>query len=148
VKNISTYAGARLASAEARRAGYDECLLVSGDGVVSEAPTSAVFAARRGTLVTPRLVDDVLPSITRAWVLAVAPKLGIAAAADELEAAALRQADEAFLCGTGIEFGPVAEVDDAVLGGCPGPVTRALVDEYFRQARGEAPVTRVEWQQG
>ena len=80
-KNISNYAGPRLAAAAARRAGFDNCLLVTASGLVSEAPTAAVFAVHGGRLVTPRLADDVLPSITRAWVLAVAGGLGFEAAA-------------------------------------------------------------------
>lgn len=147
-KNISNYAGPRLAAAQARREGYDGCVLVTGGGLVSEAPTAALFVVTGGRLVTPRLADDVLPSITRAWVLAVAERLGFVAEAGPVTPDQLRDADEAFLCGTGIEFGPVAEVDGRRLRSCPGPVTSALVAECFRQARGDAPAPDVAWQRG
>lgn len=145
-KNISAYAGPRLAVAEARAAGYDNCVLVTDEGLISEAPTATVFLVEGGRLVTPRLADAVLPGVTRAWVLAVAAELGLRAAAEPVTVERLRAADEVFLCGTGAEFTPVREVDGAPCGTWPAhPVTESLVDTYFRQARGECPITPVRW---
>jgi branched-chain amino acid aminotransferase len=145
-KNISAYAGPRLAVAEARAAGYDNCLLVTQDGLISEAPTATVCLVEGGRLVTPRLADAVLPGVTRAWVLAVAAELGLRAGAEPVTVERLRAADEVFLCGTGAEFTPVREVDGAPCGTWPAhPVTERLVETYFRQARGEIPATSVPW---
>jgi branched-chain amino acid aminotransferase len=145
-KNISAYAGPRLAVAEARAAGYDTCVLLTAEGLVSEAPTATLFLVEDGRLVTPRLEDAVLPGVTRAWLLAAAAGLGLPAAAEPVPPRRLRAADEVFLCGTGAEFTPVCEIDGARCGTWPRrPVTEALVDTYFRQARGEAPVTEVRW---
>ncbi|MBP2705465.1 aminotransferase class IV [Microbispora sp. RL4-1S] len=143
-KNISAYAGPRLALAEARRDGYDNCLLLTVDGLVSEAPTATVFLVEGDRLVTPRLADAVLPSVTRAWVLATAADLGLSAAEEAVTPDRVRAADEVFLCGTGIEFGPVREVDGAAVGSWPRrPVTARLVEEHFAQARGHKPATHV-----
>ncbi|MFG2525290.1 aminotransferase class IV [Streptomyces sp. NPDC048527] len=145
-KNISAYAGPRLAVAEARAAGYDTCVLLTAEGLVSEAPTATLFLVEEGRLVTPRLEDAVLPGVTRAWVLAAAAGLALPAAAEPVSPRRLRAADEVFLCGTGAEFTPVREVDGARCGTWPRrPVTEALVDAYFRQARGEDAVTAVRW---
>lgn len=144
-KNISAYAGPRLAVAEARAAGHDTCVLLTEEGLVSEAPTATLFLVEDGRLVTPRLEDAVLPGVTRAWVLAAADP-GLRAAAQPVTPQRLRAADEVFLCGTGAEFTPVREVDGVRCGTWPQrPVTDALVDAYFRQARGEDPVTDTRW---
>jgi len=92
------------------------------------------------------LSDDVLPGITRAWVLAAAAELGIRASAESLEPDRVRQADERFLCGTGIEFAPIHTVDSTPAAAWPDrPVLDRLVEHYFRQARGELPVTETTW---
>ncbi|MDI5964531.1 aminotransferase class IV [Streptomyces sp. SL13] len=145
-KNISAYAGPRLAARAAQADGFDNCLLLTSEGLVSEAPTASVFLVEDGRLVTPRLQDAVLPSVTRAWVLLTARAMGLRADAEAVTPQRLRAADEVFLCGTGAEFTPVREVDGVPCGGWPGqPVTGRLVDAYFRQARGEEPATPVLW---
>lgn len=147
-KNISAYAGPRLALAEAKRAGFDSCVLRTADGLISEAPTATVFLVENGTVVTPRLGDHVLPGVTRAWVLATARALGLAAVEDAVSEQRLTAADEVLLCGTGLEFGPVRAVAGRDLPGWPAhPVTDALVATYFDQVRGVAAATPVDWAQ-
>lgn len=143
-KNISAYAGPRLALREAARAGYDTTVLLTQDGLVSEAPTATVLLVEQGGIVTPRLRDAVLPGTTRAWVLAAARSMGLRAEEDAVSPGRLRAADEVFLCGTGLEFGPVREIDGVELPP-DRPVTTALVDEYFRQVRGETEPIKVDW---
>ncbi|MGC4807617.1 aminotransferase class IV [Micromonospora sp. DT233] len=146
-KNISAYAGPRLALAEAKRAGFDSCVLRTAEGLISEAPTATVFLVEEGTrIITPRLDDHVLPGVTRAWVLATARALGYQAVSDAVTEQRLAAAEEVVLCGTGLEFGPVRSVAGRELSGWPVfPVTTALVDAYFDQVRGRAPATAVDW---
>jgi branched-chain amino acid aminotransferase len=145
-KNISAYAGPRLALTQARRDGFDTCLLRTADGLVSEGPTATVFLVEGTTLVTPRLADDVLPGVTRAWVLAVAARLGLRVEVAAVSPSRLYGADEVFLCGTGLEFGPVSHVDDVAMPSWPAlPVTTALVDAYFDEVRGLRAATNVPW---
>ncbi|WP_320064488.1 aminotransferase class IV [Micromonospora sp. RTGN7] len=145
-KNISAYAGPRIALTEAKRAGFDSCVLRTAEGLISEAPTATVFLVEGATVVTPRLGDHVLPGVTRAWVLATARALGYDAVADAVTEDRLAAADEVVLCGTGLEFGPVRSVAGMELSGWPVcPVTTALVDTYFDQVRGLAPPTPVDW---
>lgn len=143
-KNISAYAGPRLALAEAKRAGYDSCVLRTAEGLISEAPTATVFLVEDGRVVTPRLGDHVLPGVTRAWTLATARALGYDAAEEAVTEQRLGAAEEVVLCGTGLEFGPVRTVAGRELSGWPScPVTTALVDAYFDQVRGRAEPTPV-----
>jgi branched-chain amino acid aminotransferase len=146
-KNISAYAGPRLAQDAASAAGYDGCLLLTCDGLISEALTASVFLVEGDRLVTPRLSDVVLPGVTRAWALATARTvLGLDVRAEAVPPERLRRADEVFLCGTGTEFAPVRKVDGHELRGWPYcAVTTDLVDAYFRQVRGESVPTAVPW---
>lgn len=152
-KNVSAYAGPRIAQRQARAAGYDGCLLTTAAGLVCEAPTATVFVLRRGVLTTPRLEDGVLPGITRAWVLAVAASgvvpglaVGPGGGPAAVRPADLVGADEVFLCGTGLEFGPVAAVDEVACRSWPAaPVTRALVRRYLEEVRGAVAATDVDW---
>lgn len=52
-KNISNYAGARVALLQARRDGYDGVVLTNADGFLAEAPTAALFLVRGDRLETP-----------------------------------------------------------------------------------------------
>lgn len=137
VKNISNYAGPRLAHLEAKAAGYDGCLLTTPDGTISEAPTAAFFIVRGTTLSTPPLEDNILPSITRRWVLDTAASAGLVCREEPVSAFDAHVADEAFLCGTGIEFASVKSLDGYPVGSWPAhPVTDRITDRYFREARG------------
>jgi branched-chain amino acid aminotransferase len=140
-KNIANYAGPRLAWQEARQAGFDGCVLTNRHGRLSEAPTAALFLVRDGVLSTPALDEDVLPSITRAWVLRTARARGIAVHETALTREDAHSADEAFLCGTGLEFAPVRSFDRHECrepGPPPGPATRELIAQYFLDVRERA----------
>ncbi|HZB33778.1 MAG TPA: aminotransferase class IV [Streptosporangiaceae bacterium] len=136
-KNISNYAGPRLAWLAAREAGFDGCVLTNHAGRLCEAPTAALFLVRDGVLLTPHLSEDVLPSITRAWILRTAEEHGIPARETGLTRADAGEADEAFLCGTGIEIAPVRAFDGRACRDWPdSPLTRTLIIAYFVAARG------------
>ena len=138
-KCVGNYAGPFVAAARARAAGFDGVLLLSPDGLIAEAPTATLFIVRDGRLTTPRLTDSVLPSITRALVFDIARELGIDCAEGPVSRTDLYNADEAFLCGTGLEFGPIASVDGfELLEAEERPVTRRLVARYFERARRAA----------
>lgn len=142
-KNISSYAGPRLAWLAARDEGFDGCVLTNRFGRLAEAPTAALFLVRGGELLTPALTEDVLPSITRACLLRIAAENGIVAREAELTREDAYTADEAFLCGTGIEIAPVRAFDGRTVSGWPvSPITRTLIGHYFMAARAASDVRR------
>jgi branched-chain amino acid aminotransferase len=133
---ISNYAGPRLAQLEAKDAGFDGCVLVNAAGRLTEAPSAAFFIAKGNTLITPPLTEGVLPSITRRWVLDTAASLGLTACEAPVSRTDAYHADEAFLCGTGIEFAPVRSFDGRECSLWPlRPATSALIDRYFEEVR-------------
>jgi branched-chain amino acid aminotransferase len=117
VKSLS-YAGNMLATRLAQERGFDEALLVTPHGRVLEAPTSSLFWARDGELLTPPLDDHILDSITRRAVVQETAAQEAPCPREELEAA-----DEAFLASTVREVQPVVAVERVELE--PGPLTAA-----------------------
>lgn len=133
-KCIAHYAGTFLAKAAAREAGFDDVLLLDARGRLSEAATSNVFLVRGGQLVTPSLDCAILPGVTRATLLRLAAALGLEAREEALEPAALGEASEVFLCGTGSEIASVSHVDNYRFNE-DHPVTDMLIEAYFREVR-------------
>lgn len=137
-KNISSYAGPRLALLDARREGFDSGILTTRDGHLCESPTATLLLVQNGVVIGPPLSDGVLPGITRAAVFDLCRELGIGAIERHLSRQDAYSADEAFLCGTGIEFAPIGAFDRVSLPDVHHwKVMPRLVSEYFRIARGE-----------
>ena len=138
-KPTGAYLNAALASDEARARGFDEAIMLTQDGHVSEASSSNLFLVEQGVLVTPQAQDDVLVGITRDCVLALARERGLGVEVRRVDRSELLSADEAFLAGTGVQIAPVTEVDGRTIGGGGlGPVTRELQDAYLSVVRGES----------
>jgi branched-chain amino acid aminotransferase len=133
----ASYLGPMLAKRQAQRRGYDEVVLLDGEGHVAEAPTANVFAVKEGALLTPPL-GRVLAGITRDSVLALARAEGIVAHEVPLSPQELAGADEAFLAATSLPVQGIASIDDRLLkGGAPGPVTARIRDALLACERGE-----------
>jgi len=137
-KATGGYLNAALAVADAQAAGYDEAILLTRDGHVSEASAANLFLVRDETLITPDVTSDILPGITRQTVMSLAERLGIPAVERAVDRTELYMASELFLCGTGVQIAPVTSVDGRDVGsGKIGDITRALQDLYLAAVRGE-----------
>ena len=138
IKNISNYRNGQLATMEAKADGYDNALLLSPQGKVSEAPGACVMMVRKGQLVTPPITDGILESITRDAILTMASEsLGATVVERSIDRTELYLADEVFLCGTAFEVTPVAEVDRYQVGnGGIGELTGSLQQLYDDVLRG------------
>jgi branched-chain amino acid aminotransferase len=128
-----------LAKRRALSEGFDEVVLLDGDGRVAEAPTANVFVVSGGKLMTPP-VERVLAGITRDSVLALARAEGIPFAEEHLSPEQLELADEAFLTATSLPVQPVASFGTSRLPGAPGPLTARIRDlllacEHGRDSR-------------
>ncbi len=138
IKNISNYRNGQLATMEATADGYDNALLLSPQGKVSEAPGACVMMVRRGQLITPPVTDGILESITRDAIMTMAREaLGATVIERSIDRTELYLADEVFLCGTAFEITPVASVDRYVVGtGEIGELTGQLQRLYDDVLRG------------
>jgi branched-subunit amino acid aminotransferase/4-amino-4-deoxychorismate lyase len=127
-----------LALSHARAAGADDAIFLDTAGHVSEATASNFFAMIDNTLVTPPLSCGVLPGITRATVLEIAPSLGIATAEREIAAPEIAMAGELFLTSSIREIAPLVRVATTAVGtGRPGTVTQRLIAAYATLVRDE-----------
>ena len=137
-KATGGYINAALAIADAQEAGFDEAILLTGDGHVSEGSAANIFLVMSGKLVTPAVADDILVGITRGAILELAAKLGVPVVERRVDRTELYVADEIFLCGTGVQIAPVTKVDGRAIGeGKMGEITRSLQDLYLAAVHGE-----------
>jgi branched-chain amino acid aminotransferase len=133
-KATGVYLNSMLATTEARRAGYDEAIMLSADGYVADGPGENVFVVKNGVVRTPPLSMSILPGITRDTIIHIARDLGYQVEETILIRSDLYLADEVFMVGTATEVAPVRSVDDREIG--VGPVTRELQKAYLAAARG------------
>ena len=138
IKCGANYINSRVGQREALRNGYDTCIFLNDAGKVSEGPGSCLFMIKDGILITPRLTDSVLESITRDTVIQLAKKeLGLNCVERTIDRTELYMADEAFLCGSAMEITPIYSVDRYPIGtGCIGALTREIHLKYIECVQG------------
>jgi branched-chain amino acid aminotransferase len=131
-KPTGAYLNSALARREAFDNGFDEAILLTQTGTVSEGSAEHVFIVRDGTLVSPPSTEDNLDGITRRTLRTLATEdLGLPFVERPISRTELYAADEMFLCGTGAEVTPVTSVDRRTLGaGRPGPITLRLKKHF------------------
>ena len=135
-KGTGMYINSQLAKVEALKAGYDEAILLSPQGYVSECTGENIFVVRNGVIITPPVSAGALEGITQSSVLTIARDLGHEAVIGNIARSDLYIAEEAFLSGTAAEVVPIRSVDDRDLGE-PGPITRAIQTIYLDTVRGK-----------
>ena len=138
VKATANYLNSVLAKAEAEREGYDEAIMLSHEGHVSEGTGENVFIARKGKLITPPFYDDILGGVTRECIIEIARDLGYVVEEKSILRDELYTADEVFLTGTAAEVIHVSKIDDIKIGnGKKGPITTKVQKTFFETVRGE-----------
>jgi branched-chain amino acid aminotransferase len=135
-KATGVYLNSMLATHEARRAGYDEAIMLGDNGQIADGPGETVFAIKDGTIYTPDLSASILPGITRDTVIQIAQDIGYTVVEKPLIRSDLYLADEVFMTGTAVEITPVREIDDHPIG--VGPVTFELQKAYADTVRGRS----------
>jgi len=135
-KGTGMYINSSMAKVEALKAGYDEAVMLSPQGNVSECTGENIFLVKGGVIVTPPTSAGALEGITQDSVRRIAEDLGVDYRVENLLRSDLYTADEAFLSGTAAEVVPIRSVDDRELGD-PGPITRQIQETYFAAVRGE-----------
>jgi branched-chain amino acid aminotransferase len=135
-KTTGNYVNSSLAKVESLKAGYDEAIILSPQGLVSECTGENIFCARGGKLITPPITAGALEGITQSTVMAIAADFGFEVQIGDLTRSDLYIAEEMFVCGTAAEVSSVRSVDDREIP-CPGPMTLAIGEEYHRTVTGK-----------
>jgi len=149
-KITGLYVNSALAKSEAVENGYDEAILLSHDGHVSEGSAENIFLVRRGVLYTPDPSQNVLEGVTRRMIIEIARNdFGLKVVERSIDRGELYAADEVFFTGTAVGICAVSSIDRRKVGdGKIGPVTerlRTLYDRIVtaREPRYDAWLTRV-----
>jgi branched-chain amino acid aminotransferase len=136
-KITGSYVNPAFSKTEANLNGFDEAIVLTADGHVSEGSAENLFMVRDGVLITPSVSEDILEGITRAGVFEIAKYLNIPVRERSIDRSELYIADEVFLCGTGAQVSPVASVDHRPVGdGHVGPISKQISKTYFDAVRG------------
>ncbi len=140
-KITGAYANSALIKTEAMLNGFDEAIVATQDGHISEGSAENLFLVRDGVLITPPISDDILEGITRSSMIQLAKdELGIETEVRHIDRSELYIAEEAFYCGTGVQVVAITEIDHRPVGdGVMGPIVSRLRELYFSIARGKVP---------
>lgn len=143
-KITGLYVNSALAKSEAVQNGYDEAIMLSADGHVSEGSAENIFLIKRGQLYTPDPSQNILEGCTRRSIMEIArDEFDIPIVERSIDRGELYGAEEIFFTGTAAGVVHVASVDQRMVGdGTLGPVTRKLSECYGHAVRGENPKYR------
>jgi len=139
------YLNSVLAKQEALRNGYDEALLLNGEGSIAEGSGENLFIVRGGVVYTPPVSAGVLDGITRDSVATLLTEDGYQVRDATLTRTDVYYAEEAFFTGTAAEVTPIREVDGRSIGeGRPGPITRRAQELFMGTVTGRLDI-HPEW---
>ena len=140
-KTTGIYVNSALAKTEANERGFDEAIMLTMDGHVSEGSGENIFLVHEGKLITPPSADNILIGITRQTVIQIArEELGLETVERSIDRSEMYICDEAFFTGTAAHVAPIIEIDERPVGdGSIGPVTKRLQEIYFRIIEGNYP---------
>ncbi len=139
-KITGAYINSAFAKTEAALNGFDEAIVLTNDGHISEGSAENLFIVRDGVLITPPVTENILEGITRKVIIQIArEEMGLQVIERCIDRTELYVAEEAFFCGTGVQIVAIAQVDRRPVGaGTLGPLVKALRDLYFQIVRGQA----------
>lgn len=121
-----------LAINDAAAKGCEEAILVNEAGLITEGSLSAFFAISDQKLQTAPLTSNILPSITRKFVIRAAKDVGLELIEKSLTPQKAADADELFIAVTTLDIVPVVKFDDKTIGnGTPGKYTKLLINRFI-----------------
>jgi branched-chain amino acid aminotransferase len=137
-KVTGIYVNSALAKTEANLNGFDEAIMLTHDGHVSEGSGENIFMIRNGVLITPPPSDNLLEGITRSTIVEVAAnEWGLRCVERNIDRSELYIADELFMTGTAAHVSPIIKVDHREVGdGTIGPLTKKIQHLYFEVTKG------------
>jgi len=143
-KICGAYVNSAFIKTDAALSGFDEVLVLTQEGHVSEASAMNVFMVRDGRLITPPVTENILEGITRRSIMELAHKeLGVEVVERPIDRTEVFVCDEFFLAGTAAQVTAVTRVDRRAIGaGAMGPMTMRLRQLYDDILRGREPKYR------
>jgi branched-chain amino acid aminotransferase len=138
-KISGAYANSAFIKTDALRAGFDEALVLTEDGHISEGSAENIFMMRDGVLFTPPITDNVLEGITRRSVMELAEaELGLQVVERSIDRTEVFICEELFMTGTAAQVTAITRVDFRAVGdGKMGPITTKLREIFDQVVRGK-----------
>jgi branched-chain amino acid aminotransferase len=133
------YINSALAKTDAVLSGYDEALVLTQTGHISEGSAENFFMVRDGHLITPPVTSNILEGVTRDSVIILAwEEMGLETIQRSIDRSEVYVCEEAFLTGTGVQVAAITQVEQRPIGtGRMGPVVTRLRELYFDAAKGK-----------
>ena len=136
-KISGAYANSALIKTDAHASGFDDAIVLSEAGQVTEGSAMNLFIVINGTVITTDITNDILVGITRNTVLELADELGLPICERPIDRTELYNADEVFCCGTGAQIVPVESIDHRLIGdGKTGEITKLISSLYSDTVKG------------
>ncbi len=138
-KITGSYINSAFAKTDAILSGYDEALVLTQTGHISEGSAENFFMVRNGHLVTPPVTSNILEGITRDTIIELAlEEMGLKTIERSIDRSEIYVCDEAFLCGTGVQIAAITEVEHRPIGGgVIGPIVTRLRELYFHVVKNK-----------
>lgn len=131
-KISGAYANSAFIKTDAVRAGFDEALVLTQEGHISEGSAMNFFMVRDGILITPPITENILEGISRRSVIELArEELKLNVVERPVDRTEVYLCEELFLTGTAAQITAVTQVDYRQVGtGQMGPITSRLYHLY------------------
>ena len=132
-KISGAYANSAFIKTDALRSGFDEALVLTQAGHLSEGSAENIFMVRDGVLITPAVYENILEGITRRSVMELAAtELGMEVVERPIDRTEIYICDELFMTGTAAQVTAITKVDHRPVGdGVMGPATAKLREFFF-----------------
>ena len=130
-KVCGLYVNSILATTEAKKRGFDDCLLLDLNGFVAEGPGANFFYEKDGVIYTPPK-ESILPGITRKTVMHIGRQLELPVEEKYFRPEELFDADSAFFCSTMLEIVGVSSIEGQPLCLDWKDSMGALIQETYR----------------
>lgn len=143
-KISGAYANSALIKSDAALAGFDEALVLTQDGHISEGSAMNVFLVKDGAILTPPITENILEGITRRTVIELAQQeLGLPVIERPIDRTEAYLCDELFMTGTAAQIVAITRLDYHPIGeGKMGPVVTQLRELFDAVVRGRIPKYR------
>jgi branched-chain amino acid aminotransferase len=140
-KVSGAYASSALIKTDASLAGFDEALVLTLEGHLTEGSAMNIFIVRDGLLVTPPVTDNILEGITRRTIIELAKnEMGMTIVERQIDRSEAYICEELFMTGTAAQVTAVTRVDYRPVGkGVMGPVAEKLRQLFSDVVRGNNP---------
>jgi branched-chain amino acid aminotransferase len=139
-KIVGAYVNSALSKTDAQLSGFDEAIVLSQNGHVSEGSAENIFMVKNGVFITPPVTENILEGIVRrTFIQLIRDEMGMEVQERSIDRTELFLADELFFGGTGVQLVSITKIDHRLIAdGKMGPLTLKLRDIFFDVVFGRA----------